>query len=242
MEENRKEKKYKPYKKYNKRYFLKRSTRRKPYLDPSRHVRKYNPRRIYRNKLKCYACGEPDHLSTNCPRKKNLYNTRSILLECTNEELVGIDEEISDTETIYSIVSITEGKQNSDSENEDLINDLAELEFPNTEFMDITCEHQWKKNKGLDSIRCFKCKWFPDKIHRAKHQKCYLEGCIICIEEYFDTNLSTERNEGQNNNQVIINTLSIDEKIKRIEQEIILIKEGYNNLLTKFEKYIGKKN
>ena len=98
--------------------------------------------------------------------------------------------------------------------------------------MDITCEHQWKKNKGLDSIRCFKCKWFPDKLHRAKRQKCYLEGCIICIEEYFDTNLSTERNEGQNNNQVIINTLSIDEKIKRIEQEIILIKEGYNNCNT----------
>ena len=107
MEENRKEKKYKPYKKYNKRYFLKRSTRRKPYLDPSRHVRKYNPKGIYRNKLKCYACGEPDHLSTNCPRKKNLYNTRSMLLECTNEELVEIDEEIYDTETIYSIVSIT---------------------------------------------------------------------------------------------------------------------------------------
>ena len=117
MEENRKEKKYKPYKKYNKRYFLKRSTRRKPYLDPSRHVRKYNPKRIYRNKLKCYAYGEPDHLSTNCPRKKNLYNTRSMLLQCTNEEIVEIDEEISDTETIYSIVSITEGKQNSDSEN-----------------------------------------------------------------------------------------------------------------------------
>ena len=135
-----------------------------------------------------------------------------MLLECTNEELVEIDEEISDTETIYIIVSITEGKQNSDSENEDLINDLAELEFPNTEFMDITYEHQWKKNRGLDSIRCFKCKWFPDKLHRAKCQKCYLEGCIICIEEYFDTNLSTERNECQNNNQVIINTLSIDEK------------------------------
>ena len=104
-----------------------------------------------------------------------------MLLECTNEELVEIDEEISDTETIYSIVSITEGKQNSDSENEDLINDLAELEFPNTELMDITCEHKWKKNRGLDS-RCFKCKWFPDRLHRAKCQKCYLEGCIICIE------------------------------------------------------------
>ena len=105
MEENRKEKKYKPYKKYNKR-----STRRKPYLDPSIYVRKYNPKRIYRNKLKCYACGEPDHLSSNCPRKKNLYNTRSMLLECTNEELVKIDEEISYTKMIYSIVSITEGK------------------------------------------------------------------------------------------------------------------------------------
>ena len=35
-----KKKKYKPYKKYNKRYFLKRSTRRKPYLDPNRHVKK----------------------------------------------------------------------------------------------------------------------------------------------------------------------------------------------------------
>ena len=130
MEENRKEKKYKPYK----RYFLKRSTRRKLYLDPNRHVRKYNPKRIYKNKLKCYVCEESDHLSTNCPRKKNLYNTRSMLLECTNEELVEIDEEISDTETIYSIVSIKEGKENTDSENEDLLNDLAlaELEFLGT--------------------------------------------------------------------------------------------------------------
>ena len=48
-----------------------------------------------------------------------------MLLECINEELVEIDKETSDTETIYSIVSIIEGKQNSDSENEDLINDLA---------------------------------------------------------------------------------------------------------------------
>ena len=118
-----KKKKNKPYRKYNKRYFLKRSTRRKPYLDPNRHVRKYNPKRIYKNKLKCYACGELDHLSTNCPRKKNLYNTISMLLECTNKELVEVDEEISNTETIYNIVSIKEGKENSVSENEDLIND-----------------------------------------------------------------------------------------------------------------------
>ena len=101
--------------------------------------------------------------------------------------------------------------------------------------------HQLKKNRRLDSIKCFKYKWFSDKLHRAKCHKYYLEGCIICIEEYFDTNLSTKRNECQNNNQEIINTLFIDEKIKIIEQEIILIKEGYNNLVTKFEKYVGKK-
>ena len=60
-----------------------------------------------------------------------------MLLECTNEELVEIDEKISNTETIYSMVSIKEGKENPDSENKDLINDLAELEFLGTEFMDI---------------------------------------------------------------------------------------------------------
>ena len=96
-------------------------------------------------------------------------------------------------------------------------------------------------NGKVDSIRCFKCKWFPYRLHRAKCQKCYLEGCIIYVEEYFDTNISTEMNECQKDNQEIINTLSIDEKIKRIEQEIILIKEGYNDLVTKFENYIGKK-
>ena len=48
-----------------------------------------------------------------------------MLLECINEKLMEIDKETSYTETIYSIVSIIEGKQNSDSENKDLINDLA---------------------------------------------------------------------------------------------------------------------
>ena len=65
-----------------------------------------------------------------------------MLLECTNEELAEIDEEISDTETIYRIVSIKEGKENSNSENEDLINELTELDFLGVEFMDIICEHE----------------------------------------------------------------------------------------------------
>ena len=103
--------------------------------------------------------------------------------------------------------------------------------------MDMTCEHKWKKNRGLDSIRCFKCKRFPDKLHREKCQKCYLEGCIICIEEYFNTSLSIESNEHKEN----IDTLFLNEKIYRIEQEIIEIKERYNDLVIKFEKHIGKK-
>ena len=55
-----------------------------------------------------------------------------MLLECTNEELVEIDEEVTDTETIYSIVSIKEEKENSNTENEDLINELEELYFLGT--------------------------------------------------------------------------------------------------------------
>ena len=43
-----------------------------------------------------------------------------------------------------------------------------------------------------------------------------LEGCIICIEEYFNTSLSTERNDYHNDNQENIDTLSLDEKINRI--------------------------
>ena len=103
--------------------------------------------------------------------------------------------------------------------------------------MDIICEHEWKKNSGLDSIRCFKYKWFPDRLHRAKCKKCYLEGCIICVEEYVNTNLSIKRNE----HQEYIKTFSLDEKDNRLEQEITVLKEGCNDLNIKFEKPIGKK-
>ena len=58
---------------------------------------------MYRNRVRCYACGEPDHLSNKCPRKKKLYTTRSRLLECTNEELIDTNEDISDIKTISSI-------------------------------------------------------------------------------------------------------------------------------------------
>ena len=39
--------------------------------------------------------------------------------------------------------------------------------------MNITCKHKWKKNSGLNSIRCIKCKWFLDRLYRAKCNKCF---------------------------------------------------------------------
>ena len=47
-----------------------------------------------------------------------------------------------------------------------------------------------------------------------------------------------ERNEHQEN----IKTFSLDEKVNRLEQEIIVLKVGYNDLNKKFEKHIEKKN
>ena len=53
----------------------------------------------------------------------------------------------------------------------------------------------------------------------------------------FQTSLSIESNEQQE----IIDTLSLDEIFFRIEQEIIVLKERYNDLVINFEKHIGKK-
>ena len=44
---------------------------------------------------------------TSCQWTPGIWGITIMLLECTNEELVEIDEEISDTEMTYSIVSIT---------------------------------------------------------------------------------------------------------------------------------------
>ena len=188
---------------------------------------------IYKNKLRCYACEELDYLSNNCPRKKNLYNIKSLFLECTNEELVEVDENISDTETIYSIVSIKDKKENSESDNKDFNteSDLSRLEFMNT-----TCEYSWKKNSGLDSIKCFKCKWFPDILPRAKCTICFLERCIICIEEYFPIYL----NENQPIKEKTVKYFSLEERIVYLKNEIDLLKDNYYDLNKKLEKYLGK--
>ena len=97
--EQRQKPKYNKRYRNNKRYYLRRSNARKPHLLKDKHVRKFNPTRRYVNKLNCYACGEPNHLATNCPKRKNLYNRQSQLIEIVNEDLVEVDNYMSDTES-----------------------------------------------------------------------------------------------------------------------------------------------
>lgn len=104
---------HKPYHKnkyhpnYSKKYYLRKSRARKPFLQKGRHVRKFRPdQRTYKSKISCYACGDENHLSTNCPKRHNLRNKEAMLVEHVNEDLIAIDADVSDTESIYSIESI----------------------------------------------------------------------------------------------------------------------------------------
>ena len=183
---NKRKNNYKKYKKINqKKYFLRKSNKRKPYLDEKRHVRKFKPERNYKNKLSCFVCNSTDHLARTCPKRQNNHEKNSILIECVNEDLIPVDENISDNESIYSIISIDETvpiqKNNTDYNtinefskekigNEDTTSD-DEYELMNTE--NSLCTHKWKKHIGSDSVSCFICKFFPHKDLRAKCETCF---------------------------------------------------------------------
>jgi len=109
---------YKPKKKY----YLRKSTARKPYLNKDRHVRKHNNNRIYKNRLACFTCGSEEHLAYTCPRKNNSKTRNAQLIEDFQETLVNVDEYMSDNESIYSVIIIDaiegERQDSSDSEGE----------------------------------------------------------------------------------------------------------------------------
>ena len=112
------------------------------------------------------------------------------------------------------IVSIKDEKEILKSDNEDFD---TELDLSGLKFMNKTYEHTWKKNNGLDSNRCFKCKWFLDRLHRENCTRCFLEGCIICIEEYFHICLD----ENQSIKEKIVEDFSLEERI------VYLVKQTY---------------
>ena len=82
--ENKRPRKYRQHRQKRpvKRYYLKRSKARKPYLDKSRHVRKFNKDRNYKNTLTCYACKKEGHLARDCDRRHNIHDKCSVLINC----------------------------------------------------------------------------------------------------------------------------------------------------------------
>ena len=97
-------KKPKVFKPFKKKYYLKRSTSRKSYLSKDKHVRKFDKNRDYKNKLNCITCGSTDHLVKDCTKRKSYHNKKSLLVEWVNEDLLHVDEYVSDIESIYSII------------------------------------------------------------------------------------------------------------------------------------------
>jgi hypothetical protein len=71
-------KNYKPHKKNpgnyrtKRRYFLRRSDNKAPFLH-KRNVRRYNHRKNYDKTCRCFICNSPDHLSKTCPNKDKKY-------------------------------------------------------------------------------------------------------------------------------------------------------------------------
>ena len=60
----------------------------------------------------------------DCTKLKNYHNKESVLIDCVNEDLLHIDEYVSDTESIYSIISYIDP-----NELEDIVSDTEEDEF-----------------------------------------------------------------------------------------------------------------
>lgn len=94
------------HKKYpsRRKYYIRQSSQKKPFLNKGHHVRKFYPNRDYKS-IKCYICGEPGHTARNCRNKVNRDDKHTQLVDTVQMDLLHIDEEMGDDESIYSIVS-----------------------------------------------------------------------------------------------------------------------------------------
>ncbi|RCV22542.1 hypothetical protein SETIT_4G228900v2 [Setaria italica] len=172
-EEKYRNKKYpKNYKKGNvktkKRYFLRRSDNRAPFLH-KRNVRRYNPRKNYDSTCRCFICNSPDHLSKTCPNKdKKRYSNKQeeqenvLIIDSVNENVLVCDDDIMDDESIYSIIETDEIEYNEEDESSDeelnLIEELAGLKI---EMMDqIIRDHQEARRQRRKSA-----------THHIEHQR-----------------------------------------------------------------------
>lgn len=187
---------YKPQRRDNrnfrtkKRYFLRRSDNRAPYLH-KRNVRRYDPRKTYDKTCRCFICNSPDHLSKTCPNKdQKRYSSkyeeqeRVLIIDSVNENILVCDEEIKDDESIYSIIETDEVENDTleeeSSEDEiDLIDDLAGLKI---EMMNqVDCEHDWIRGKGDYNIKCVFCIYYPSQENRSTCSLCLRQACASCL-------------------------------------------------------------
>lgn len=220
-----------------KKYYIRRSQAKKPFLRKERHVRRFNPNRTYKRKLQCYACGDDNHLSPNCPKRQNMRNKEALLIDCVNEDIIAIDQDMSDNESIYSIESIEIRSSEIDSSEEDIglidelvpldeLDDLGDLELLKidntlTDYIS-TCTHDLGKafefEKGIDSNPCFYCKNYPHQKRRAQCSECFREICLACLKLHFniekpiqhfqDKNLLLRINILENQYQLLTNRVS----------------------------------
>ena len=81
-------------------------------------------------------------------------------MEAINEDLIEVDEHMSDTESIYSTISL-ENSQDTNSEDEEyeFIEDITD-QMNNfgpylSELVENNCTHNWLHRQGRDSKPCF---------------------------------------------------------------------------------------
>ena len=111
------------------KFYQKRSKSRKPYLNKDHHVRKFDKNREYRNKLSCFTCGSTNHWVRDYTKRKNYHNKEAVLIECVND-LLHVDEYVSDTKNIYSIINYLDTNEieelNRENEDNDFIDNILE--------------------------------------------------------------------------------------------------------------------
>ena len=90
-----------------------------------------------------------------CPKRQNKYDKNSVLVECVQEDLITIDKQLSDTESIWSteLVEDANYKNFSDSESSDeeedtqtLINKFKDFDLSPLDYICMNVEEQTKIN------------------------------------------------------------------------------------------------
>lgn len=203
-------------KKPKKTYYTRKSKARKPLLNKTRQVRKFKPKKNYSNTITCYACNEPGHLSSACPKRKNLFSWAANVVNCTEMDLIEIISDVSNESSIYSIVLVDDLEEVTSPNDYETVNELLyepssiALKYNLTDQMDMNnsfdelkqmmndlmfttisqptndCVHNWKMNIGDPMVQCSWCTYLPSMDKRATCSKCQRQIYCFCLKEYFD--------------------------------------------------------